>query len=921
MPQNWHSSIQRGFFAFLMLCSGLAGISYEILYGRILGNLIGDQFAVSAAVLITFLLGIGLGSIYAYRLWRWLWLIEFGIGVCGALFALGTSVLNDMLYASSALLPAGLAGSVFICIILLLVPAFLIGCSVPLFAGYLSRLAPTAGFSVVYAVYNIGAAITALAIEFALIRWLGIQGAMLVFVAINLFIAALLLGGFSNIAQTYPHKNDSTKYSDWLHVSRWQLSALVLASVASAIFQLYMIKMAELLFGPFRELFALVLAIVLIGIALGSALVRFAKLSFVTALLLAIFGLLISISAVDILMYCYAALYDIAAKSYIGIVVLKGFLLFVLMGLPAIGFGATVPALLSQQKQVARASGFLLFVASLANVLGFLLMAFLLHRYLDYGVQVLVVLALVVLALSVYWWETWRAEYNSLLQKAVKIAFICLLLLSAVSLHARYWDEDLLYLSYTAFHSLEDFASDKETFDFPDRFKGYQDVFSINWMDGDPYFFINGYISIPLNSSSELVVGTLASLFSPASDEAMVLGLGSGATASAVGQMFDHTDVVEINPVVRANLYRMKQWNLGIESNAGVNIIVDDGIHYAKAVDKKYAMILNTVTTPLYFSSSKLYTTDFLDIMHQRLRSNGIYVTWMDSRIGEVGADIILKSLQQSFKHCALFYIKGSYFLLIASDTPIHLQQLARLQGAGVLTDYLMNEHNILPQWLPYQLLTSNAYDLIGDNNAPINRMNNPTLEFVMARLHSSGFSDFKDRLLDKMSFDEVRQALDPYSFSATEMAVFTKKRLGNSSFTRRWVQQGRINIKNFDSQYAKKRVNYEELLVKHTNSGDAYHNLGYRLMKHGDCKEAIKAYQQALVRTPQHNNTNFNIASCYERLKELDKALLYYKAEAKVDSDDSDVSYRIGRLHIRAKRFAEGVSYLEQAIALESSA
>lgn len=43
-----------------MLLSGFAGISYEILYGRILGNMMGDQFAVSAAILMTFLLGIGL---------------------------------------------------------------------------------------------------------------------------------------------------------------------------------------------------------------------------------------------------------------------------------------------------------------------------------------------------------------------------------------------------------------------------------------------------------------------------------------------------------------------------------------------------------------------------------------------------------------------------------------------------------------------------------------------------------------------------------------------------------------------------------------------------------------------------------------------------------------------------------------------
>jgi len=91
-------------------------------------------------------------------------------------------------------------------------------------------------------------------------------------------------------------------------------------------------------------------------------------------------------------------------------------------------------------------------------------------------------------------------------------------------------------------------------------------------------------------------------------------------------------------------------------------------------VDKEYSLILNTVTAPLYFSSSKLYTTDFFRNIKERLSDDGVYVTWMDSRIGDKGADIILRSLQQSFQHCAISYVKGAYFLLIASDEPLFMR-------------------------------------------------------------------------------------------------------------------------------------------------------------------------------------------------------------------------------------------------------
>ena len=80
-------SARTAAFGVLLLLSGFCGISYEILYARVLSNFIGDQFAVSASVLITFLAGIGFGSLHAHRLWRWLWLIEASVGLCGVAFA------------------------------------------------------------------------------------------------------------------------------------------------------------------------------------------------------------------------------------------------------------------------------------------------------------------------------------------------------------------------------------------------------------------------------------------------------------------------------------------------------------------------------------------------------------------------------------------------------------------------------------------------------------------------------------------------------------------------------------------------------------------------------------------------------------------------------------------------------------------
>ena len=895
-------------FALLMLVSGFAGISYEILYGRILGNLIGDQFAVSAAILITFLFGIGMGSRYAWRLWPHLWFIEGAIGLCGAIFALGANALDGLLYEGLPLLPDGLSGSILACALLLVGPAFLIGCSVPLFAGYMNRIHSAPAFSRVYALYNIGAALTALLMEYLLIRWLGIRGATLGFALLNLFIAVVLKFGFGSIGAA-----GSAIQSVSNNISRRQWLALIPVSMASAVFQLLMVKLAEMILGPFRESFALVLSITLLGIAVGAILVRKFRLEFAGALVLALTGLLLLLAGLEPIGYLYAALYDPAAESYFLSVLLKLACLTLMMGLPAIAFGATVPALLREEgANVSRDSGQLLFIASMANVAGFLLMVFLLHRFLDYGVQLLVIALLATASMLVY------AEQQRLKQ----IVAACCLLLASGAAYQLQWDEDLLYISYTNFRSVKNLASARNTFRFPQKYKGYQDVFSINWIDDKPYFFINGYTSIPLSNPSEKVVGALSSIYAANAEEALVLGLGSGATASVVGHLFKHTDVVEINPVVRENLFRMRRWNFDIETNPRVNIVVDDAIHFTKAANKAYDLILNTVTTPLYFSSAKLYTRDFLQVIKKRLRPEGIYVTWMDSRVGDQGVGIILNTIADSFRYCALLYVKSAYFLLICSDQPIVARQAELLNGNHFLHKKFMEEHGILTDWLKYQLLNRQVLDLNPDPSQPLNEADYPALEFEMAKLKGRGIPRFQAGLYQAMDIDELRGGLGevPEEFPA-DLVRQAKFALSNSTITQTWEGLARTGSDDYEQQDFRARQLYYRKMTSITDSADGYHKFGYQLMREKKYHEALEVFSLVLEKDVKHNNTYFNMAACYEYLNNLPEALVYYRKEAEVDPDDKDVPYRLGRVYVKMKRYQEALEYLQVAIEKMGSA
>lgn len=886
----------------VLLLSGLSGISYEILYGRILGGILGDQFAVSSSVLITFLLGIGLGARYAHRLWRWLWAIEAMIGIYGIGFVLSRNSIEHLLYNGMGFLPS-LVGPIILGTILLLLPALMLGCSVPLFAAYLGRMNGGPVFARVYSIYNLGAAATALLIEFWLIREFGITGTVMVFGVVNLLAAGLLFFAGKPIARLPPPENSATT------LPHSHIFSLILVSIASAVFQLFMVKISELMFGPFRESFALVLAIILFGIAFGSFLVKRLNISYSKLLLINVIGLFLFLALYRDLLFIYADLYEKAVEHGRAILFLKGGVLALLMGIPAITFGATIPALINARNEIAKESGSLLYISSLANVGGFLLMALVLHQYLDYGVQLLAISVLVTAALVVYHWSNIRLWTHNRLPLTATVV-----VLATVGFHHWQWDEDLLYLSYTSFHSAKDMSHDRKAFNFPEKFKGYQDVFSINWSGGDPYFFINGYISIPMNNPSEKVVGAVSSMYSPKTKEALVLGLGSGGTASVVGMLFDHTDVVEINPVVRDNQFRMKRWNFDIEHNPRVNIVVDDAIHYIQSETKTYDMILNTVTSPLYFSSSKLYTIDFFERIKHRLRPDGVYVTWMDSRIGSEGARIVLNTVKQRFSHCSVLFIKSGYYLLIASDNPVRLQHPDLVDKAPQLAINLL-QNNIIPRQLSYNVLTSEVFTEGARFAAPINTIDRPVLEFEMASLKKKEFSEFQTQLLETLSLDDVAKAIEPaMKYEPVEHIAHLRMTLRNSSIKNRFEQLGRVYVRNFEERMDDATLKMYQLIAAKVNNAEARHQLGdqYRLRQR--YAEALFEYRQALHLDENHKDTLFNIAACQEYQRQFTSALDTYRQAGQQDPDDMDVIYRLARVNLKMGNLPQALAFIEQS-------
>lgn len=901
--------LRSGLLILLLWCSGFCGISYEILYGRMLGNLLGDQFGVNAAVLLTFLLGIGVGTLWAHRIQRWLWAVELGIGVCGVASALLTAPLSRLLYSSAAVNLTGLGGAMVLSILLLSVPAFLIGVTLPLFAGYLNRATGKAMFAHAYLAYNLGAAVTALVIEYWLVRRFGLSTATLLVAMINAVVCAGIFFGFKDFWRDAPRKVLRPEKRPW--PAKRLMVALCAASFASAIFQLTMIKVAEGFLGPYRETFALTLTVTLLGIAVGSEAVRMFRLSLANVLWLALAGLTWLLWRQESLFEAYAAAYPTAVETASGILWLKVMTLVKLMGLPAAAFGATIPALLTDESAVSRDSGRLLFLSSVANAAGFLILALVLHSHFEYGSLILIVVGLTAAALACAQGLNWRAALAPLAGLAI------------MSLSASKWNESLIYLGHTKFHSSAELAEARAQLEATEVFKGQQDNFSITSFDGSEYLLINGYHSIVLDSWAEKGVGTITSAYAPRLDHALVLGLGAGATASTVGLAFDQTDVIEINPTLAANQPRFGKHNFNIADNPRVNIIVDDGIHHVRATDRKYSLILNTVTSPLYFSSSKLYTKDFLLDVQKRLTPDGIYMTWLDIKIGEKGVETLLNTVSKVFPHCRLACIRSSYFLLIASSEPPRVWHPEAGHKSPVLRDYYFVEKSMHPGWMPYAVIVADAYELIADPAGPINTLDHPTLEFLMASLGRRDFGEFQDRVKQSINPAKLKEtSTDAFTWNPAYFDYHINDTLGEENEMAIAVRAAtRPLFSDFDIAESLANADFFRDRTAVTGTADDHYWHGVWARRGGQYDRAIAAENACLAIDPKYNNAWYCIGLSEHRRGNLEAAAQGYLNELNVDPEDEDVAPRVGRIRFEQNRHEEAVEWLTKALSLKADA
>jgi spermidine synthase len=690
----------RGLLPTLLLLffgTGACGLVYQQLWVRQLSLVFGVTVYAVSTVLASFFAGLALGSFVAGRFvdrarrpLQWYGIVEILVGVA----ALGTTTalagVERVYVGTTGFLPDSVGLLTVVRFVLsftvLLVPATLMGASLPIVVRSALVRSGRLGerVSLLYATNTAGAIAGTLLAGFWLIGERGLTFSFRLAAVVNIAIGLVAMFG-SRLWEAQPAEKDepasrgrdSSRSEPVLPVRsrRAVLGVFIISGFVSLGLEVIWFRVLLLYLASTTYAFTIMLATVLAGIALGSLLVApmmrlrldWLKVLVAAELMLSVVALaslyfLSKTYAVtdrtrDALGFFSSDLQPMLVAS--GLAILPTTLLF--------GFAFPIGVRLwsAAPRGVADESGRRVGVFYACNVAagiagsiaaGFFLVPGLgTRRSLVVLAALLLASGLVALAVAV----TPRVSF------AVGGVAVGVFALTAVTLVPNPWTAALAHR----------FPGEQLLWEE----EGPQTTVSIHRLpDGSTHMYMDGLHqadTVPGAVETHRLIGALPMAVHPDPEEALVIGLGGGATAGGVAAFgYRDVDVVELSDEVvqGADLF-FSGVNGDVLDRSNVDMRVDDGRNYMLTTDKKYDVITADIIVPEHAGAATVWSTDYWRVARDALKDNGIMLQWIPARF-ETEYRLIMRSFLEVFPNATLWEGGG---MLIGSKQPLTLDRAA----------------------------------------------------------------------------------------------------------------------------------------------------------------------------------------------------------------------------------------------------
>jgi spermidine synthase len=702
--------LRRGPFLLLFAASGAAALIYEVVWTRLLTLQMGHGIAAASAVLAAFMGGLAAGAGAAGRISAKLERtralrvyagLEIAIGVLAILMPLALIAIRPLLAATYA---DGSGGALFAfvrlssSVLLLSVPAACMGATFPIASRWVVRSSASAPGDAgsLYAMNTLGAAIGAVLAGFVLIPALGLRGTTFVGAVLNGIAAAGALW-IANASAPLPAANSVQAPGARLPAPGSQLSrpwlaaaALGISGFASLTLQVVWTRLLVQILGPTTYAFSTVVAIFIIGIAIGAAIasplasrIRNPAIGLACSLLACA---ALAIAAASLVDWALLRIADIVVQpdaQFAGVLMREVLMVSALLLPMTIAFGTAFPFAVALagggDDRVTEHIGVIYAVNTLGAIGGALLTGFFLVPLIGLHNTIRIVAgtsAMAAMAVSVA-----AARGRARLAGVTLAAMVAV----AVALTPE-WDRALLSsgaYKYAVAMRGPDLQTALTAGDLLSYREGATGTVTVRQLTGTLSLAIDGKVDAS-NAGDMLTQRLLAHvplLLHPNPERAAIIGLGSGVTlGSALTHPLESATVLEISPeVVEASRFFEKENHRAL-SDPRTRLIVGDGRTHLMLGRETYDVIVSEPSNPWMAGIASLFTREFFEAARGRLAPGGVLCQWAHTYdISTNDLKSIVATFLSVFPDGTLWLVGDADVLLVASTGPLD----ARIAGIG----------------------------------------------------------------------------------------------------------------------------------------------------------------------------------------------------------------------------------------------
>ena len=693
----------------MFFASGICALIYQVLWLRLLGLVFGVTTYAASTVWASFMAGLALGSLVAGRVADrvrrpliWFGVCELLIGATALATPFGLGVLQQIyvrLYPSlpDSLLMMTLA-RLAIAFALLIVPTSLMGATLPLVIKSSVVRSTRLGerMALLYGMNTTGAIVGALAAGLYLIPGRGIHGTFLVAASLNALVGLCALAAGRVVIAPGAATNAAISTDAFVapappgiveslgprraHLILWIFAVSGFTSLA---LEVVWTRVLTLFLRPTVYGFALMLAAILAGIAIGSYIVtpfldRRRKWIAILA------GLEIAIGIAAVLSFGPLAQMGPLAAS---LTPALSHLMAEWLVYPTVGsLLAIFPTALLMG--LAFPIGLRLWTAS--GTAGTRTFATRLGTFysLNVGGGILGAIAAGFVLLP------WLGSRSSLVALG-SISFAGGLLLLAVSELRRPTQVALGLIASLVFAGCVMTSDDPFEEFLAQRYRGQRLIWHEEGVEATSAVVVSGSgeVSLTVNGNHQAstgpvmtfvhrAIGHLPMMLHPEARDALVIGLGGGATAGAVS-IHDGVDVdaVELAGSVARGARFLDSINYNVLSRPNVHLHIDDGRNFMLLSRRKYDVVTADVILPIFAGAGNLYSQEYFRIARSVLKPGGMVVQWVAGTEAEY--NLIARTFLSVFPNTTVWREGG---VLIGTVEPLRLSREEfewKLQVAG----------------------------------------------------------------------------------------------------------------------------------------------------------------------------------------------------------------------------------------------